>query len=77
VIALFHETKISIVDMKVQVYSNFRRKNSKIIKSPCSMRNERFYTPKCRGKVQRMEVLYMHPPKNPMQGPLNFFIKIQ
>jgi hypothetical protein len=29
VIALFYETKIPIVDMKVQVYSNFRKKFQK------------------------------------------------
>jgi hypothetical protein len=27
VISLFHETKIPMVDMKVQVYSNFSKKN--------------------------------------------------
>jgi hypothetical protein len=27
------------------------------------MKDVRFHPPKCRGKVQKMEVLYMHPPK--------------
>jgi hypothetical protein len=65
VIAFFHGTKIPTVDMKVLVYSNFSQKNSKKMKSPSSMRNERFHTPKCRGKLQKMVVLYTHPPKKP------------
>jgi hypothetical protein len=51
VIALFHQTKILIVDMKVQVYSKFRKnKIWKKIKSPTSMRNGRFNTSKCNGE---------------------------
>jgi hypothetical protein len=57
VISLFHETKIPTVDMKVHMYSNFRRKNSKKMKSPSSMMNGRFDIPKCRGMVQKMEVV--------------------
>jgi hypothetical protein len=53
VIAFFHGTKIPTVDMKVLVYSNFSQKNSKKMKSPSSMRNERFHPSKCRGKVQK------------------------
>jgi hypothetical protein len=33
------------------------------MKSPSSMRNGRFHTSKCRGKLQKMEVLYIHSPK--------------
>jgi hypothetical protein len=52
VISIFHETKIQIVDMKVQVYSKFRKnKISKKLKSPNSMRNGRFGTSKCRGEA--------------------------
>jgi hypothetical protein len=61
VISLFHETKIPMVDMKVQVYSNFSKKFKKM-KSLSSMRNGRFHTPKCRGKLQKMGVLYTQPP---------------
>jgi hypothetical protein len=55
VISLFHETKIPMVDMKVQVSSNFN-KNWKLKKkkSPSSMRNVRFNTSKYRGKLQKM-----------------------
>jgi hypothetical protein len=35
------------------------------VKSPSSMRNGRIYPSKCRGKVQKMEVLYTHSPKMP------------
>jgi hypothetical protein len=61
VISLFHETKIPMVDMEIQVYSNLAKNNSKKIKSPSSMRNGRFYTPKYRGNFQEMEVLYTRP----------------
>jgi hypothetical protein len=54
------------------VYSNLA-KNGKI-KSPSSMRNERFHPSKCRGKVQKMGVLYTHSSKMPGPSP-NFFIK--
>jgi hypothetical protein len=72
VISLFYETKIPMVDMKVQVYSKFsKNKIWKKMKSPSSMRNGRFDTPKYRGKVQKMGVLYTHPPKKlrPLQHP--------
>jgi hypothetical protein len=46
VISIFHERKIPRVDMKVQVYSKFRKKVWKKIKSPSSIRNGRFYPPK-------------------------------
>jgi hypothetical protein len=36
------------------------------MKSPSSMRNGRFHTPKYRGKVQKMEVLYIHSSKMPI-----------
>jgi hypothetical protein len=40
-------------------------KIGKKMKSPSSMKNERFHLPKCRGKLQKMEVLYIHSPKMP------------
>jgi hypothetical protein len=67
-ISLFHETKIPMVDMKVRVSSKFsKNKIWKKMKSPSSMRNGRFHTPKCRGKLQKMGVLYTHSSK--MLGP--------
>jgi hypothetical protein len=52
--------------MKVQVYSKFRKnKISKKVKSPNSMRNGRFDTSKCRGKLEKMGVLCTHSPKSP------------
>jgi hypothetical protein len=39
----------------------------KKMKSPNSMRNGRFHPPKCRGKLQKMGVLYIHSSK--MLGP--------
>jgi hypothetical protein len=69
VISIFHETKIRTVDMKVQVYSKFRKnKISKEVKSPNSMRNGRFDTSKWRGKLEKMGVLCTHSPKSP--GPI-------
>jgi hypothetical protein len=66
VLSIFHETKIWTVDMKVQVYSKFRKnKISKKIKSPNSMKNGRFDTSKCRGKLEKMGVLCTHSPKSP------------
>jgi hypothetical protein len=65
VILIFHETKIQMVDTKVQVYSKFR--NNKIlkkVKSPNSMRNERFDTSKCKGKLEKMSTLRTHSPKS-------------
>jgi hypothetical protein len=70
---LFHWTKIPIVDMKVQMYSKFgKNKIWKKMKSPSSMKNGRFHPPKCRGKLQKMGVLYTHSPKMPGPSP-NFF----
>jgi hypothetical protein len=51
------------------VYSKFRKKNLgkkiwKKVRSPISMRNARLYTSKCRGKLQKMEVLYTYSPKS-------------
>jgi hypothetical protein len=52
--SLLYETKISTIDMKVLVYSNFsKNKTWKKMKSPSSMRNGRFHPSKCRGKVQK------------------------
>jgi hypothetical protein len=66
VISIFHETKIQTVDMKVQVYSKFRKiKISKKVKSPNSVRNGRFDTSKCRGQLEKMGVLCTHFPKSP------------
>jgi hypothetical protein len=45
------------------VYSNFSIKNWKKMKSPSFMRNGRFHPPHCRGKDQKMGVLYTHSPK--------------
>jgi hypothetical protein len=49
--------------MKVLMYSNFSNFFWKEMKSPSSMRNGRFHPSKCRGKVQKMGVLYTHFPK--------------
>jgi hypothetical protein len=43
------------------------------MKSQSSMRNGRFHPPKCRGKVQKMGVLYTHSPKMPGPPP-NFLM---
>jgi sterol desaturase/sphingolipid hydroxylase (fatty acid hydroxylase superfamily) len=52
--SLLYETKISTIDMKVLVYSNFsKNKTWKKMKSPSSMRNGRFHPSKCRSKVQK------------------------
>jgi hypothetical protein len=70
VISIFHETKIPTVDIKVQVYSKFRKnKIWKKVKSPISTRNGRFNTSRCKGKLQKMEVLYTHSPKS--RGPFS------
>jgi hypothetical protein len=48
------------------VYSKFNKnKISKKVKSPNSMRNGRFDTSKCRGKLEKMGVLCTHSPKSP------------
>jgi hypothetical protein len=60
-------------DMKVLVYSNFSLSFLNKMKFPSSMRNGRFHPSKCRGKVQKMGVMYTHSPK--MSGPSpNFLI---
>jgi hypothetical protein len=73
--------KIQTVDMKVQVYSKFRKnKISKKVKSPNSMRNGRFDTSKCRGKLEKMGVLCTFSLKSPgpfPKLPINFLKKIQ
>jgi hypothetical protein len=46
------------------VYSKFRKKNYKKMKTPISMRTGTFNTSKCGGKLQKMEVLYTHSPKS-------------
>jgi hypothetical protein len=70
VISIFHETKIPTVDMKVQVYSKFRKnKIRKKVKSLMSMTNGRFNTSKCRGMLQKMGVLYTHSPQMPRPSP--------
>jgi hypothetical protein len=43
------------------------------VKSPISMENEPFNTSKCRGKLQKMEVLYIHSSKSP--GPFPRLLK--
>jgi hypothetical protein len=69
----FHETKIPTVDTKVQMCSKFRKFFSwKKVKSPLSMNFGRISTSKCRGKLQKMGVLYTHSPKSP--GPFQKFI---
>jgi hypothetical protein len=65
VISIFHETKIPTINMKVQVCFKFRNFFSKKVKSPLSMKNGRFNTSKCRGKLQKLEVLYTPPPPPP------------
>jgi hypothetical protein len=55
-----------MVDIKVQVYSKFRKnKIPKKVKSPNVMRNGRFDTSKCRGKLGKMGVLCTHSPQMP------------
>jgi hypothetical protein len=43
------------------------------MKSLSPMKNGRFHPPKCKGKVQKIEVLYTHSPKMPSPSP-NFLI---
>jgi hypothetical protein len=74
VISIFHETKNSNNRYEGPgFYSNFNKKNPKNMKSPSSMRNGRFNTSKCRGKLQKMGVLYTHSPKLPSPSS-NFLI---
>jgi hypothetical protein len=42
-----------------------RNKNFEKVKSPNSMRNGRFDTSKCRGKLEKMGVLCTHSPEMP------------
>jgi hypothetical protein len=51
VIALFHETKIPMVDMEVQVYSNFSKKIQKKWNLQAPWRMEDFKFPKNGGVV--------------------------
>jgi hypothetical protein len=68
VISNFRETKIPTIYMKVQLYFKFsKNKFRKKMKSPISLRNGRFSTSKCRGKPQKMGVLYTHSSKSPKQ----------
>ena len=67
VISIFHETKIQTLDMKAQVYYKFRKnKIPKKIKSQKFMKNGRFHTSKCRGKLEKMGALCTHSPKTSM-----------
>jgi hypothetical protein len=53
---------------------NFRKnKIWKKMKSPISMRNGTFNTSKCRGKLQKIGVLYIHSPKS--HGPFPKLLK--
>jgi hypothetical protein len=62
------------VDIKVLVCSNFSKNIlGKKMKSPSSMKNGRFHPSKCRGKVQKLGVLYIHSSKMPGPSP-NFLI---
>jgi hypothetical protein len=63
--SLFDETKIQTADTKVKVYSKFRKKIRNKLKSPLSMNSGRITTSMCRGKLQKMGVLKMHPPPPP------------
>jgi hypothetical protein len=49
----FHYTKISTVDMKVQMYSKFSKRIWGNMISPSFMRNGKFHPSKSRGKVQK------------------------
>jgi hypothetical protein len=71
----FYETRIPTVNMNVQVYYKFsKNKIWKKIKYPSSMRNGRFDTPKCKGKVQKLEVLCTHAQSSP--GPCKITSKM-
>jgi hypothetical protein len=67
--------------MKVQVWTKFSKKQLwKKVKSPLSMNFGRISTSKCRGKLQKMGVLYTHSLKSPGPSPklpkiLSFKIK--
>jgi hypothetical protein len=63
-----------MVDMKVLMYTNFREKLWKKMNSLSSMRNGRFHLSNCTNKVQKMGVLYTHPPK--ILGSSPNFLKI-
>jgi hypothetical protein len=69
VISVFYKTKIPTANMKVQMSSNFSKKIWKKMKSPRSMSNGRLNTSMCRGKFQKMGVLYTHFPKIPSPFP--------
>jgi hypothetical protein len=61
--------------MKLQVWTKFsKNKLWKKVKSPVSMNFGRISTSKCRGKLQKMGVLYAHSLKSP--GPSRKLPKI-
>jgi hypothetical protein len=68
VIAIFYETKIPTVDMKVQVPLILTKINLEKMKSSSSMRNGRFHILKYRGKLGKMEVLYTPTPLQDAQA---------
>jgi hypothetical protein len=56
--------------MKVQVWNKFsKNKLWKKVKSPLSMNFGRISTSKCRGKLQKLGVLYTHSLKSPSTSP--------
>jgi hypothetical protein len=56
--------------MKVQVWTKFSKKKLwKKVKSPLSMNFGRISTSMCRGKLQKMGVLYTHSLKSPGPSP--------
>jgi hypothetical protein len=56
--------------MKVQVWTKFgKNKLWKKVKSPLPMNFGRISTSKCRGKLQKMGVLYTHSLKSPGPSP--------
>ena len=69
-----------MVDLKVHMWTKFRKKLWKKVKSPLFMNFWRISTSKCRGKLQKMGVLYTHFPKKPWpisQLPKILFFKIK
>jgi hypothetical protein len=78
VISNFYETKIPTVDMKVQMYSTFRKnKIKKKVKSPISMRNGTFNTSSVGAKnvASKNGGVYTHSSKSP--GPFPKLPKIK
>jgi hypothetical protein len=63
VISIFHETKIPMVCMKIQVYSKPRKnKIWKKVKSPIPMRIGTFNTTKCRSKTFQKKKYFNNQP---------------